>query len=215
MNTPPDVFARHLLQIKNAGWHSITLAEIIRGQVLRPRSFVLSFDDGYQDFAETAWPMIQAHGFTAVNFVVPTCVGRENQWDGGGTSLMSLDTLKDLAADGLEIGLHGWQHEDWDAMPEELIQSLLNQGLDWFQESQLPLTPAFAYPGGKFPRREPHQSTLARVFAASPIQMAFRIGSALARVPCKNPWAMCRVPIEGTDGPLKLRIKMTLGRTRF
>ncbi len=215
MNTPPDVFAAQLQHLKRAGWRSATMTDLMHGHNLGRRRFVVSFDDGYQDFADTAWPLLKTYGYTAINFVVPTCVGGEDTWDGGGTPLMSVDTLKQLATEGLEIGLHGWAHEDWDAMPEDTMRTLLAQGLTWFQDSGLPLTPAFAYPGGKFPRRASDRSTLAHVFEASPLQMAFRIGSSLAQVPSKRPWAMCRVPMEGTDGHWKLRVKLRFGRTRF
>src|SRR5262245_25514671 len=39
------------------------------GQELPSRSVLLTFDDAYRDFAETAWPILRHHGFPAVLFV--------------------------------------------------------------------------------------------------------------------------------------------------
>jgi peptidoglycan/xylan/chitin deacetylase (PgdA/CDA1 family) len=215
MNVPPEVFQRQIEQLAAGGWRTMSLADLVQGVQPTRRSIVITFDDGYQDFADTAWPILQSHGMKAVCFVVPTQVGGENLWDGGGTPLMSVQTLARLAHEGVELGLHGWTHEDWNEMPEDTVRDLLSRGERWFADHDLPLTPAFAYPGGKFPRRQPHQDGLARAFEASSMLGAFRIGSATTRVPIKHPWAMCRVPIEGRDGPLKLAVKLRFGRIRF
>ena len=41
----------------------------------------LTFDDGYQDFADAAWPLLQRYGFSATVFLVTDHVGGHAEWD--------------------------------------------------------------------------------------------------------------------------------------
>src|SRR5690606_36506277 len=47
----------------------------------------LTFDDGFENFASTAWPLLLDHGLPVTLFVVTGFVGRSNTWDQLGYSL--------------------------------------------------------------------------------------------------------------------------------
>ena len=70
------------------------------------RPVMLTFDDGYCDFAENAWPIIREHGLGAVVFPVTSKVGGVSDWDahldGGAAELMDWATLRRMA-DGSDI----------------------------------------------------------------------------------------------------------------
>jgi peptidoglycan/xylan/chitin deacetylase (PgdA/CDA1 family) len=61
------------------------LLEIRRGRATAPRRAVLvTFDDAYRDFAETAWPLLRAHGIPVTLFVptaFPDSSNRAFWWD--------------------------------------------------------------------------------------------------------------------------------------
>jgi len=215
MNVPPKMFEKQLDHLVSGGWKSVPLSQVLCGHIPSGRHVVITFDDGYQDFVDMAWPRLRARGFSATCFVVPSHVGRENAWDGGGTPLMSVETLKTLSEEGVELGLHGWKHEDWNELSGEDAAEMVKLGEHWFESNGLPLNGAFAYPGGKFPRRGVCKQNLDRVFSESTLQGAFRIGSSRAKLPPSDPWVMCRIPIEGTDGPWKLAAKLRLGKIRL
>ncbi|HEV2749096.1 MAG TPA: polysaccharide deacetylase family protein [Gemmatimonadales bacterium] len=81
------VFQRQMTALANAGWTTLTLNEFTRraqpggSSVPPPRSFLVSFDDGYASLAEHAYPVLADLGFTAVTFLVTDFVGRDNAWD--------------------------------------------------------------------------------------------------------------------------------------
>ena len=113
----PDRFRRHLAALSAAGYQGITLDQLRRGlyegERLPRRPVVISFDDGYQDFADNAWPALRRRGFGSTVFVVSSQVGRTNVWDdvfNDPAALMDWDTLRRLSDEGVEIGSHTVDH---------------------------------------------------------------------------------------------------------
>lgn len=79
-------FEGHLKAIKKAGFGTLTVAELMgeRAAGCGPRKAVaISFDDGYADNRETAYPILRSFGMPATVFVTSGYVGREREfwWD--------------------------------------------------------------------------------------------------------------------------------------
>jgi peptidoglycan/xylan/chitin deacetylase (PgdA/CDA1 family) len=75
----------------------------------------LTFDDGFQNFAEVAAPELARHAFPATVFLVTSYCGRTNGWPGQWSSvprlpLMSWNTIRELAHFGLDFGAHTATH---------------------------------------------------------------------------------------------------------
>ena len=75
---------------------------------------VLTFDDGYQNFREYAFPVLQRYHFPATVFLVAGLLGKDSRWleeDGRfGASLMDRDTIRELRARGVVFGSHSLTH---------------------------------------------------------------------------------------------------------
>ncbi|WP_334656822.1 trifunctional glycosyltransferase/class I SAM-dependent methyltransferase/polysaccharide deacetylase [Sphingomonas panaciterrae] len=130
-----DQFERQLRYLRRRGFHSINLDEWDHGArlggSLKGRPIILSFDDAYVDFAETAWPLLQRYGFGALMFVPTGHIGGSAAWDaraGAPAPIMDWNTLARLAGEGLEIGSHLVSHSVSSMLPaprllEEAIES--------------------------------------------------------------------------------------------
>ena len=110
---PPDMFRQQLRLLRSHGYYSVTSADILKsrqaGQPLPGRPVLLTFDDGYQDFADAAWPILEAEGFNAEVFVVTDLVGGSAVWDahaGDAARLMDWETIECLHRKGVEFGSH-------------------------------------------------------------------------------------------------------------
>ncbi len=85
------VFERQLRALARAGWRTLTLDQFAACLDTRPaapiprpanRGFLLTFDDGYANLVDQAYPLLADFGLTATTFLVTDYVGRTNTWDG-------------------------------------------------------------------------------------------------------------------------------------
>jgi peptidoglycan/xylan/chitin deacetylase (PgdA/CDA1 family) len=77
-----------------------------------PRPLIVTFDDGYQCFATTAWPALRARRMHAAMYLVTSQIGGTNAWDANEVQEPLLDASQILAlqADGVEFGSHSHTH---------------------------------------------------------------------------------------------------------
>ncbi|HEX3607559.1 MAG TPA: polysaccharide deacetylase family protein [Candidatus Dormibacteraeota bacterium] len=146
LSVTPDNFARQMALLHADGVHTVSLADVMNaltgGPPLPPRSVVLTFDDGHDDFAFRAVPVLSQYGFTATNFVVPGFLGR--------SSYMSVDQLHDAVAAGMTIGAHTMHHVDLAAEPAAVATHEITQSRAVLQQLTGQPVDDFAYPYGIF-----------------------------------------------------------------
>jgi peptidoglycan/xylan/chitin deacetylase (PgdA/CDA1 family) len=123
-------FREQLRYLRRQGYYSIPLEEwgacIAAGRSLPGRPVILTFDDGYKNFIENAWPLLERSDFGATLFVVTEKVGRVADWDSAASEplpLMSWEDLKELHAKGVEIGSHSASHQDFSAISADRVMA--------------------------------------------------------------------------------------------
>ena len=80
-----DQLRWHLQMLVEMGFRGLSLSEFrdraITGQLgCTSPEVVLTFDDGYQNFAEHAVPILREFGYPATVFIVPACMGKLPHW---------------------------------------------------------------------------------------------------------------------------------------
>lgn len=114
----------------------------------------ITFDDGFQNFASTAWPILREHGLDATVFVVTGRVGSTNRWTDStdptvpDLPLMGWDTIGKLADEGVEIGSHGRTHRPLGGLPAEALASELEGSAAAIRERAGVDPTSLAYPYG-------------------------------------------------------------------
>jgi peptidoglycan/xylan/chitin deacetylase (PgdA/CDA1 family) len=112
-------FEKQLAYLQRHGYHSLGMSDFYeswfkRGlQPMPGKPIVLTFDDAYLDFYETAWPLLRKYGFTAIIFVPVNFVEGQADWDdefGEPAKLMSWKQIAELHTRGIEVGSHGCSH---------------------------------------------------------------------------------------------------------
>lgn len=130
----PKVFAEQMRAISESGAEVISLDRYLAAQSgltqLPPRSVILTFDDGFQDFAEIAWPEMRRFGFCPIVYLPTGYVGGVEGWRGISNPprpLMGWDTIRALAGQGVEFGSHTVSHPNLDSVEDERLADELNQ----------------------------------------------------------------------------------------
>src|SRR3990172_2749483 len=113
----------------------------------------ITFDDGFRNFREKAFPVLLEFGFPATVFLVTGFCGRNNRWIGQPPQipildLLSWDEILELSAQGIEMGAHTVTHPNLaglDAVQaiEEIVRSKA-----MIQERLGKQVSFFAYPYG-------------------------------------------------------------------
>jgi peptidoglycan/xylan/chitin deacetylase (PgdA/CDA1 family)/SAM-dependent methyltransferase len=151
----PAQFEEQLQYLKDTAHYAVSIEEwhvaMRRHEPLPGRAVLLTFDDGYLDFATQAWPLLEKYGFSATVFLVAGEVGGTNRWDrrfGEEVPLLGWEEIRRLADLGVEFGSHSTSHPDLTRIPpaevvQEAIRSraILQEGLGRPVRS-------FAYPHG-------------------------------------------------------------------
>jgi peptidoglycan/xylan/chitin deacetylase (PgdA/CDA1 family) len=102
----PETLEAELSWLRNNGYTSVTFdalaAHIQNGAPLPPRPIIISFDDDWQSQYVNAVPLLRTYGFKATFFVWVRAVGRAHH--------MTWDEIRELDAEGMEIGCHTLTH---------------------------------------------------------------------------------------------------------
>jgi hypothetical protein len=102
-------FRNQLLYLKNhfTVLPLSTAVEALKlGKIDRPTA-VITFDDGYTDFKDFAWPLLKQYGFSATVFLVSNQIGGTNHWDEYYREVLPLMDWPDillLQKEGIEFG---------------------------------------------------------------------------------------------------------------
>lgn len=110
-----EIFRRHVAWLASGRVRVTTIDELLR----LPESadaVALTFDDGMQNFADVAAPLLSARALPATVFVVADHVGKTNAWGGVGDPgvptlpLLKWEDLGRLAEQGVTLGAHSRTH---------------------------------------------------------------------------------------------------------
>jgi peptidoglycan/xylan/chitin deacetylase (PgdA/CDA1 family) len=152
---PPDAFEEHLRYLRSAGYRSVTLDQwlsAVRGRGRLPeRPVLLTFDDGYQDFEDDAWPLLRRYGFSATVFLVSGRIGGMNDWDGdlgGDVPVLTWSSILQLQRQGVVFGSHSVTHPRLTTLSPEQVAEQGRQSRALLERRLGRPVQMFAYPYG-------------------------------------------------------------------
>lgn len=120
----PATFRDQMSALADAGASAISVADYVESRtsarVISANSVVLTFDDGYRDFTDTAFPVLQARGWRCTVFLPVTPMDDERPWHGGDgfpRPLLRWTDAAELSRVGVEFGAHSMTHHDLTRLP--------------------------------------------------------------------------------------------------
>jgi peptidoglycan/xylan/chitin deacetylase (PgdA/CDA1 family) len=148
-------FADQVKWLAENGFRSASLDEWRRARArhlpLDGKRVMFTFDDGFRNFREKAWPILRDHGFGALMFVPSGHVGGRSDWDDGlwqPVPLLDWDEIAELQAQGVEFGSHTRSHALLTGLsPDEVVSELMRDKQELEHRLGIPVE-SVAYPYG-------------------------------------------------------------------
>lgn len=158
ISTPPRVFNSQMRYLWEKGWKSLALEDFVdmrrHGNLIPSKTFVLTFDDGYKNNLDIAFPILKQYDFTATVFVVTDHIGGENNWINDPTiprlPMLSWQDIRSLKDGGFDIQPHGRTHTPLDSIPADQVKAEVEGSRRRVQQETGCPANLFCYPHGKF-----------------------------------------------------------------
>jgi len=117
LNVSISAFEEQVKYLSDNGYSTVTLLDVYRsfygGKPLPPKSVVLTFDDGYRDNYEHAFPILKKYKKVGTFFMISGFVNSQ--------SYMTVAQLKEISDVGMEIGPHTKSHQGLGALDKTKI----------------------------------------------------------------------------------------------
>lgn len=146
LSVSPADFEQQMAWLSTHGYHPVDFNDVrayFAGQAPLPaKPVVITFDDGYADLYAAAYPILVAHRFKAVAYVVSGFVGQPRYLTAG--------QVVEMDRNGIEIASHTVNHAD---LARSSSASTMHQLVDskrWLEHLLGHSVLDFAYPSGQF-----------------------------------------------------------------
>jgi peptidoglycan/xylan/chitin deacetylase (PgdA/CDA1 family) len=203
----PARFEGHLAALLDLGLKPIdmdsVLAAVADGASGPEPGVHVTFDDGYRDFLEHAWPLCVRHGFPATVFPVAAYVGRRNDWDLSfpRTSHLTWPQLRELSDAGVTIGAHTDTHPFLSRIPLDVARREIVDAKSRLEDGIGRAVSVFAYPHGD------SSPDVRRLVEDAGYSAAFSLDPQVALGPASR-WQAPRTAVYALDGPRGIATKV-------
>jgi peptidoglycan/xylan/chitin deacetylase (PgdA/CDA1 family) len=217
-NVAPDRFRRQLTGLLARGYRPWPLHQALQyraaGKPIPPRTFVVTFDDGYQCVYRNAWPILRELSIPATVFMVTSYLDADgpmscDDWSAAGSAQTPSDAWKPLSTaecsamleDGLvEIGSHTHMHNDYRGHPGD-FQLDLERSANVLRNAFGLMKPTFAFPYGYF------DADLVAIVRQSGMACALTVDQELVP-PEADPFSWGRLTVHEHDTATTLDFKL-------
>lgn len=161
----PAAFEQQLDLLVAAGYRCVTFGELMRQEAIGAvaadgpgadgrapgdqRVAVITFDDGYADFATAAVPALRARSLVSTLYLTTGWLdGGAQRTPGPSDPMLAFDQLAELRAEGVELGAHSHSHPQMDTLGMAALRDELTRPKELLEDVLGTAVTTFAYPHG-------------------------------------------------------------------
>jgi len=220
LTVPVNTLEAQFNYLLKEGYSPLLFSDLLnyaRSRTPLPRKPVLiTFDDGYRDNYTVMYPLLKKYGMKANIFLVPAFLQPQHVPGNLNNEYLQLSDIQAMDPQQVEFGLHSYDHKSYKKLsPAEIHEDIIaTKAL--LQTMDIPWQPCLAFPYGAFPKRKPVQlRQFYKTLSNNQIELAFRIGNRLNRLPLRNPLLIQRLDIRGDDPFEKFVTLLKRGKNKF
>jgi peptidoglycan/xylan/chitin deacetylase (PgdA/CDA1 family) len=216
LRVKPAEFEKQIAWMKSAGCHFVTLQELQQNWGKHPEKTVaITFDDGYLDNLENAYPVLEKYQAKATIYVVVDRHDRDwstykkahhNSGELAREPKLNDEQVKFLAQTGrIEIGSHTLTHANLDKLDDEACFIELTESKQQLERLIRQPVQSFAYPFGIYSARDVELARKAGYDNAVTTQEGIDDAS-------PDFMQLQRIKISGKDSMFAFKLRMKLGK---
>ncbi len=201
LSVAPAHFEAQLAYLRQAGYQTISMKDLtyaLSGHTTLPaKPIVISFDDGYRDNYEYAFPLLRKYGYTGIFFLFTQVVDWYHE------NYVTWEMVQEMHRAGMEFGSHSYRHSDLtDRDVDFLVYEILGSKEAIEERIGEPVR-YFSYPSGRYDDLTIRIVASANFWGAVTTQWG-------ADQSYENRFEMPRIRIRGNDTVDHLAEKLTL-----
>jgi peptidoglycan/xylan/chitin deacetylase (PgdA/CDA1 family) len=190
----PAAFASHLDAVVASGRQPLTVSQYadgLRGAAsLPPRPVLITFDDGFADFASNAVPALAARQLPSTLYVTTGALAdRPYECVLPTADMLRSTQLAGLTSAGVELGAHSHTHRQLDLLPPRQVAAELWRSGDLLAQTLGCPVRSFAYPHSYW------RAAVRRLVGEAGFDSACAVGNALSSA-ADHPLALSRLMVR-------------------
>lgn len=147
LRVPKEKFREQMKDLKDNGYTTLTMRQLYdfmaSNKPVPEKSVVLTFDDGYKDNYENAYPVLKEFGFKATVFIITNCIDKDK-------GFLTSKELKEMDKNGMDIESHTLNHDKLDELPYNKQVETLKGSKEFLEKILNKKVKYIAYPYGKY-----------------------------------------------------------------
>jgi peptidoglycan/xylan/chitin deacetylase (PgdA/CDA1 family) len=127
VNVSPATFASQMRQLRTAGYRAVSLEQAqqaLNDGAADQKLVVVTFDDGYRDFYENAFPILSECQFTATVYLITGYMGDQAK-PFKGKACLTWNEVRELHLRGIHFGSHTVTHPQLKDLKAEQVEEEL------------------------------------------------------------------------------------------
>lgn len=140
LSVSPTKLAEQLDLIKSSGYTTITFNDLNEGNI-PSKPIILTFDDGYENFYQSAFPALKSREMKAVSYIITNDTGGQ---------YMTTDQVKEISENGIEIGSHTLSHPDLTKLSQGKLTDETKNSKEELEKIIGKPVVSFCYPSGQY-----------------------------------------------------------------
>lgn len=211
LNISRGKLEEQLRYLRESGHTTILLQDLLawikEQKPIPARPVVITFDDGFVDCYENAWPILSRYDARFTVFLVSEQVGKANHWRGivpGELRLMDRSQIREMQAAGVSFEAHSCTHPSLIGLSPNDLKREVGQCREQLSEITGVLPQIFAYPYGEFNGQAREEVKAAGYAGACTTLHGLNDRQT-------DPFQLRRVQVSGRDSLIDFRLKLSAG----
>jgi peptidoglycan/xylan/chitin deacetylase (PgdA/CDA1 family) len=207
---PPALFLQQMTWLHEHGYRTASLASAVErlqaSAGTAEKTVVITFDDGYRNFCQHAFPALERFGFTATMFLPTASIGDQPRIFNK-RECMTWGEVRELHQRGITFGSHTVTHPQLHDLQTDRIREEILQSRQTIEDKIGSPIDTFAYPYA-FPQTDGlFKAMLRGILAESGYRLG--VGTQIGRArAASDPLFLERLPVNSADDAALLGAKM-------